>query len=283
MSKTYSVVLLTKAFGVSKAGYYKWLNRSLTDNDIINFQLCDIITEYHQKFDGILGYLRMTDWINRDYNYTYNVKRYRRLMKVLDLKSRIKIKKKNYTKHDAQIISDNILKREFHSVIPNEKWVTDITEFKIGGLTTKLYLSAILDLAGKNIISYEMSTSNNNKLVIDTYNKAIELNSTAKPIFHSDRGFQYTSKAFSNMLKKQGIIQSMSRPGRCPDNAPIEAFWGILKSEMYYSKKFRSVEELTTAIHAYIHFYNNKRYQKNLKGLTPIEYRNQALHMLKLN
>lgn len=282
MSIKMPILPLCKAFGVSTAGYYKWLKRKPTTNDLINLELCDIISNYHNEHEGILGYGRMTDWINRDYGYRYNIKRYRRLMKVLRIKSVIRVKKKSYVSHEAQIVSDNILKREFNTEIPNEKWLTDVTEFKITGSNQKLYLSAIMDLAGKSIVSYEMGTSNNNKLVLDTFDKAIATNPSATPLFHSDRGSQYTSNAFHNKLKQQGITQSMSRPGSCPDNAPIEAFWGIIKSEMYYLKKFRSIDELSLAIHKYMDFYNNRRYQKKLKGLTPIEFRNQALQCVTI-
>ena len=103
------------------------------------------------------------------------------------------------------------------------------------------------------------------------------LNPTAKPIFHSDRGFQFTSKIFKFKLDNQGMIQSMSRVGKCIDNGPMEAFWGTIKSEMYYVNKFYSIENLTTSIEQYIEFYNNKRFQAKLKCLAPIEYRNQAL------
>ena len=115
------------------------------------------------------------------------------------------------------------------------------------------------------------------ELVFDTFDLAIERNPNASPLFHSDRGFQYTSKAFKLKLDKVSAIQSMSRIGRCIDNGPIEGFWGIIKSEMYYLRKFDNFDELKLAIDNYIEFYNNKRLQKKLKGLSPIEYRAQTL------
>ena len=145
--------------------------------------------------------------------------------------------------------------------------LTDVTEFKLTN-GTKAYLSAIIDLYDNSIVSYVLGHSNNNKLVFDTFDLAIERNPNASPLFHSDRGFQYTSKAFKLKLDKVSAIQSMSRIGRCIDNGPIEGFWGIIKSEMYYLK---------LAIDNYIEFYNNRRFQKRLKGLSPIEYRTQTL------
>jgi len=175
-----------------------------------------------------------------------------------------------------QVTAENVLNREFTSNRPNEKWLTDVTEFK---LTTgkKAYLSAILDLSDKSIISYVVGTSNNNKLVFDTLDQAIIANPDAKPIFHSDRGFQYTNKVFKHKLDKMEATQSMSRVSRCIDNGPMEGFWGTLKSEMYYLKKFNTYEELRQAIDEYIEFYNTKRLQKKLKGMTPTEYRNHTI------
>ena len=126
------------------------------------------------------------------------------------------------------------------------------------------------------IVSYRIGTSNNNQLVFEIFNEAVANTPTAHPLFHSDRGFQYTNKTFHNMLMEAGMRQSMSRVGRCIDNGPMEGFWGILKSEMYYLRKFSSKEELTNAIEDYIQFYNTKRYQLKLKCMTPMEYHSAA-------
>ena len=126
-------------------------------------------------------------------------------------------------------------------------------------------------------MAHVISKSNNNKLVFDTFDKALAANPGAQPIFHSDRGFQYTSKQFKFKLDQAGMIQSMSRVGKCIDNGPMEAFWGTLKSEMYYLRKFSTFEELEQAIDKYIKFYNTKRLQKKLKGMAPIEYGNHTL------
>lgn len=214
--------------------------------------------------------------INRNLNTKYNHKRIYRLMKSLNLKSVIRKKRKNYVKSTPQITAENILNRDFSAATPNEKWLTDVTEFKLTN-GTKAYLSAIIDLYDNSIVSYVVGHSNNNKLVFDTFDIAVANNPTAKPIFHSDRGYQYTSKNFKAKLDKISATQSMSRVGRCIDNGPIEGFWGIIKSEMYYLKKFHDFEELKLAIDKYIDFYNKRRLQKRLKGLAPIEYREQTL------
>jgi len=139
----------------------------------------------------------------------------------------------------------------------------------------KLYLSAILDLCDRRIVAYKIGVSNN-RLVFDTFDEAVKMNPNAHPLFHSDRGFQYTSKLFRAKLEKAGMTQSMSRVGRCIDNGPMEGFLGILKSEMYYLRKFTDEQELISAIENYIHFYNTGRYQRRLKCMTPMEFHNAA-------
>ena len=210
--------------------------------------------------------------INKNLNSKYNHKQIYRLMKVLNLKSVIRKKRKNYVKSTPQITAENILNRDFSAATPNEKWLTDVTEFKLTN-GTKAYLSAIIDLYDNSIISYVLGHSNNNKLVFDTLDIAIANNPNAKPIFHSDRGFQYTSKSFKTKLDKQGMQQSMSRVGRCIDNGPMEGFWGILKCEMYYLNRFETYEALVTAVEQFIHYYNHQRRQHKLNCLPPATYR----------
>jgi transposase InsO family protein len=197
-------------------------------------------------------------------------------MKSVNMKSVIRKKKKNYVPSIPQITAENILKREFYADKPNQKWLTDVTEFKLTD-GKKAYLSAILDLGDRSIVSYVFGHSNNNQLVFETFDKAVAANPSAKPLFHSDRGFQYTNRQFKNKLDKIGATQSMSRISRCIDNGPMEGFWGIIKSEMYYLQKFNTYEELKQAVDKYIEFYNKRRLQKKLESLTPIQYRNQAL------
>lgn len=197
-------------------------------------------------------------------------------MKSVKLTAVIRRKKKKYIQSTPQITAENILNRKFIADNPNEKWLTDVTEFKLTN-GTKAYLSAILDLGDNSIVSYVLGKSNNNKLVFNTLDKAVESNPTATPLFHSDRGYQYTSKIFKCKLDAINATQSMSRVGRCIDNGPMEAFWGTLKVEMYYLRKFSTFEELEQAIKEYIEFYNTKRLQKKLKGMAPTEYRSHTL------
>lgn len=134
-----------------------------------------------------------------------------------------------------------------------------------------MYLSAILDLYDRRIVTYVVRDNNNNSLVFDTFDEAIENNPNAHPLCHSDRGFQYTNRTFHNKLENAGMIQSMSRVAKCIDNGPMEGFWGILKRESYYGKRFTDKKSLVTMIDEYIEYYNNKRLQRNLGILTPME------------
>ena len=273
----YKVQIICEILGLNRSSYYKWKNREIPEKEYKDQELCELIIEYDSTYNHILGYRRMTMYINRLNNTNYSWKYIRRLMRILGIKSKIRQKRYNYIKVKPEQVGENILARDFSSNYPNEKWLTDVTEFKVIGQKPKIYLCSILDLYDKSIVAYTISFRNDNKLVFDTFDKAITLNPTAKPIFHSDRGFQFTSKTFKFKLDQQGMIQSMSRVGKCIDNGPMEAFWGTIKSEMYYLNKFYTTDNLINSIIEYIEFYNNKRFQAILKSLTPIEYRNQAL------
>ena len=238
--------------------------------------LCSLINEYHSTFDGILGYRRMTIFINKLNHKSFSKVYIHRLMRFLGIKARIRIKKVNRKKIKPDYTKENILSRDFKASKPNEKWLTDVTEFSIPGDNRKLYLSPILDLYDNSIIEYRLSYKNNNNLVFRMFDSAIQKYPNAKPIFHSDRGFQYTGNAFKKKIEDVGMTQSMSRVGKCIDNGPMEGFFGTLKSEMFYGKKFNTLEELKKKIIEYIEFYNEKRFQKRLKCMTPIEFRNHA-------
>lgn len=262
--------------GIARSAYYKWLNRPLSLSDKENEEIIAAMIEIYNEVEGIYGYRRMKMNVNKRMSKNYNHKRIHRLMKSIKMKSVIRKRKKNYVPSTPQITAENILNREFYSNKPNQKWLTDVTEFKLTD-GTKAYLSAILDLHDRSIVSYVLGHSNNNKLVFDTFNQAIVANPNAHPLFHSDRGFQYTSIIFKKKLDDIGAIQSMSRVSRCIDNGPMEGFWGIIKSEMYYLRKFHNFNELKQAVDNYISFYNTNRLQEKLNGLTPMEYRNQTL------
>ena len=204
-----------------------------------------------------MGYRRLTDKIRHDDHVHVNDKRILRICRKKQIRSSLKYRHDGCTRpsKNPDVIAENVLDRDFHAEKLNEKWVTDVTEFKYGTSFDdihKLYLSTILDLCDLRPVAYVISDHNDNKLVLDTFDAAVAANPDARPIFHRDRGSQYTSKEFHKRLEQAGMIQSMSRVAHCTDNGPMEGFWGILKREMYYTKKFHKKEELVQAIEDYM-------------------------------
>ena len=264
---------------VSRAGYYKWLKHEKTDYEKENEIIVQLIREYDERFNQTLGYRRMTGYINRLNHKQYSEKRIYRLMRMMGIHSIIRPKKRQYQQNNPENIAENILKRDFNATRPNEKWATDVTEFKWyeGVVVHKLYLSAILDLYDKSVVGYDVNHRNDNALVFRTFDQAVQTNPDAKPLLHSDRGFQYTSRAFHCKLIEQGMMQSMSRVGHCIDNGPVEGFWGILKAEMYNLRQFHSEDELRSAIEEFIRYYNEGRYQARFGFNAPAEVRAAAL------
>ncbi len=164
--------------------------------------------------------------------------------------------------------------------MPNEKWVTDITEFKCA--EGKVYLSPIKDLFNNEIIAYDVARSPNFEQITRMLTQAVNRLAGEKPILHSDQGWQYQMMGYREILKKHGIKQSMSRKGNCLDNGAMESFFGRLKTECYFGKRFETFEQLEKVIHEYIHYYNNERIQVKLKGLSPVEYRTQSLNEIRI-
>ena len=273
----WSINWMCTQLSVSRAAYYKWLHREIPIYEHENIELANLIKEYDERFNHILGYRRMTSWINHFNHTNYSKKRVHRIMKKLNIHSVIRKKKKKYLSSTPQVVTENILQRDFYATAPNQKWATDVTEFKVPGEKKKLYLSAIIDLYDRYPVSYVISCRNDNRLVFKTFDKAIIANPDAKPIFHSDRGFQYTSKVFQRKLSNQEMKQSMSRVGHCIDNGPTEGFWGIIKSEMYAMYEIKNEESLRFAIKDYLRFYAEERIQERYDCKTPLEVRTEAL------
>jgi putative transposase len=231
----------------------------------------ELIKFTYQKHKGRYGYRRITDELN-DKGTVINHKTVLRLMKLLGLKSLIRVKKYKSYKGEQGKIAPNLLKRNFKAEAPNQKWATDITEFNVSG--NKLYLSPIIDLFNQEIISYELTERPVFNQVVMMLEKAFKkIPNNTNLTLHSDQGWQYQMKQYQYLLKEKGIKQSMSRKGNCLDNAIIENFFGILKSELFYIQKFTSLEELKREIKIYINYYNSIRIKSNLNKMSPIQYR----------
>ena len=274
---------MCKKLEIARASYYKWLHRKKTALEIENEMIAQLILEYDEKYKHTLGYRRMTMYINAYNHKKYSRRRIQRVMNLLDIKAQIRKQPRRYEKSTPEATAENLLGRDFHADKPNEKWATDVTEFKVPGGKKKIYLSAILDLYDRSIVSFVISHRNDNKLVFDTFQKAVDMNPDATPICHSDRGFQYTSKVFQMMLKDQGMTQSMSRVGHCIDNGPTEGIWGIIKSELYLLYEIHDEESLINSITDYIRYYNEERLQERFNARTPKHVREAALLALGHN
>ena len=273
--KHYPVQRLCKYLRLSRGAYYRWLKNPVSFSERYNRELSEKIKDIHEKHPD-MGYRRIRDELDKKEGIAVNDKRVLRLCRKECIQSTIKWKPKSCTRNsdDPAHIARNYLNRDFHADAPNEKWLTDVTEFKyhIGVEVHKIYLSAILDLFDRRIVAYKIGDRNDNPLVMNTFDEAVTVEPEAHPLFHSDRGFQYTSKQFSERLKKQHMKQSMSRIAHCIDNGPMEGFWGILKRETYYGKCFTSRTDLVNVIESYITYYNTERIQRNLHLMTPAEY-----------
>lgn len=228
---------------------------------------------YHQH-KGRYGYRRITLAI-RQQGQIINHKTILRIMNECGLKSLVKIKKYKSYKGEQGKVAPNFLQRNFYAAKPYKKWVTDVTEFSVGG--KKLYLSPIMDLYNSEIVSYSLSDRPTSNLTMEMLQKALtKLPEKSKLILHSDQGWHYQMTAWQQTLKRRKIKQSMSRKGNCLDNAAMENFFSILKSELFYLKKFDSILTLKRDIIKYIYYYNNDRIKLKLNGFSPVQYRTKA-------
>ena len=272
--KGYPIETACKLLHVARSAYHRWAGGKLSHRTEENERLADKIEKIHEESPD-KGYRRLNDDLRHDYGIHVNDKRVLRICRAKDIRSTVKYCSHGCTRQakNPLYIAENILDRQFYASKPNEKWLTDVTEFRWyeGVEAHKLYLSAILDLCDRRIVSYVLSEHNDNPLVYKTFDKAVLANPDAHPLFHSDRGYQYTSRAFHYKLQQAGMTQSMSRVGHCIDNGPMEGFWGILKRERYYGRRFTGKQELIQMIEGYIHYYNTRRVQRNLGILTPME------------
>lgn len=276
LRKKYPLKLLLHISKISESTFYYTLKKEDKDlkNDLIMSEIIDIFYAHKERY----GYRRITlELKNRGYGI--NHKKVQRLMNKMNLSSQLR-KKRNYSSYKGQVgkIADNFIKREFKAIKPNEKWYTDVTEFKLRG--ERVYLSSIIDGYNQEIVAHYVSKSPDLKQIYQMLEIAFE----NKPnldglILHSDQGWQYQHASYQKLLKERGIKQSMSRKGNSIDNGLMEGFFGLLKSEMFYGfeHQFQSLDELILEIDLYINYYNQQRIKVKLKGLSPVQYRLQTV------
>jgi len=231
---------------------------------------------YHEH-KGRYGYRRITAEMNK-LGYAINHKTVLKLMNICGIKCKVRLRKYRSYRGDEGRVAPNILNREFAADHPNQKWATDITEFSLFG--KKLYLSPIIDLYNREIVSYNISERADFRQIMNMMEDAIQrISDNSNLIFHSDQGWQYKMERFQFHLSQKGIRQSMSRKGNCLDNAVMENFFGLVKSELLYLQKFESIEHLKQELVEYIDYYNNKRIKTALKNMSPVQYRTHNLNL----
>lgn len=266
---------------ISKSSYFYEI--STYNREDKNKNLKDLIIEIFNANKGRYGYPRITLEL-RNRGIIVNHKKVQRLMRLLGLKAfRPRAKYKSYkgeigTTCDNLLLDKNTGIRHFETTSVNQKWTTDISEFHIS--SGKLYLSPILDMNNREIVSFNISTRPNYEQITDMLEKAFDkYGDLSGLIFHSDQGWQYQMRHYQQTLKDKGIIQSMSRKGNCLDNSLMENFFGVMKNEMFYGHEyeFESLEQLKDEMVKYIDYYNKNRITVKLKGLSPIQYRQQSL------
>lgn len=269
----FKLSLLLEVAELPRSTYYYYI-KHMKDEDKYS-EIRKQITDIFHENKGRYGYRRITmEMHNR--GYVINHKTVLRLMNEEKIKCMVRIKKHRSYKGEVGKVAPNLLERDFSTSAPNEKWVTDVTECSLFG--RKLYLSPILDLHSSYLVSYTISEHPALSLVMNMARQALSvLPRGAELILHSDQGWQYQHKQYQKLLKDHGIKQSMSRKGNCLDNAVIENFFGLVKSELLYMKEFDSMDQFKAELIEYLDYYNNRRIKAKLKGLPPAVHRKQAL------
>ena len=273
LRREYDLAILLKIAQLPKATFY-YHRKNQNKEDKYALAKAEITAIFHEN-KGRYGYRRVTDELyNRGFGM--NHKTVQRLMKELGLICRVRMKKYRSYKGEQGKVADNELNREFQAEKPNQKWVTDVTEFRLFG--QKLYLSPILDLCSGDVVTYTISDSPTLLMVTTMLEQAFQkIPDNTGLLLHSDQGWHYQHKQYRRMLEEKGIKQSMSRKGNCYDNSIMENFFGHLKSELLYLQEFDSVERFKAELIDYIDYYNNRRIKVRLKGLPPALHRQQAL------
>lgn len=262
--------MLLEISKLKRSTFYYHLKTSKTDKYLVEKQEIKEIFETNKER---YGYRRIL-LVLRQKGYVINHKTVLKLMKSLNLQGKQRRSKYKSYKGEVGKVAPNILNRAFETNNAFEKLATDVTEFNV--CNEKIYLSPILDLYNNEILSYSISRSPNFWQTREMLNGLFKvLPANAKPILHSDQGWQYQMKEFQRLLKEHDIIQSMSRKGNCLDNSVMENFFGRLKVEMFYGETFTTTDEFVRKLKEYITYYNNERISLKLK-MSPVKYRTQS-------
>ncbi len=269
----FRVAKMAQVLNVSRSGFYKYLNRTVSKRELENQILLEKIKRIYEDSHRIYGYPRITNELKSEGAPSKN--RVYRLMRKNGIKAKTVKKYKATTNSNHKLaVAENLLNREFEAEKPNIKWVSDITY--IATDEGWLYLAGVMDLCGRTIVGFAMAEHMRRSLVIAALNQAIGRTGAKKGLMvHSDRGIQYASNEYQDILNKHQFVCSMSRKGNCYDNAPMESFWGKLKQEWLYGRRFKTRDEAKAAIFEYIEvFYNRRRKHSSNSYLTPMQFMN---------
>ncbi|UOR10905.1 IS3 family transposase [Halobacillus amylolyticus] len=270
----HTISRMCQVLGVSKSGYYDYLNRldrEETKREAWNRYIDErILFHYHDNY-GCYGSPRIHFMLREVDQVEVSQKKVTNRMRELDLYATPPKKFINTTDSDHdETIHSNHLNRDFLPEAPDQVWATDITYIHTG--EGFLYLNPVIDLASRRIISYQLDDHMDHTLCLKALEKALAIrNPKSGWIHHSDRGSQYCSKAYLDTLKEAGATISMSRKGNPYDNACAESFFASLKKEYLYKHVYETKAEAKLAIQFYINFYNQKRLHSTLDYLTPLE------------
>jgi putative transposase len=267
------LALLLQIAGLARSTFY-WQLKAGTGKAKHQHEMQRIKALFHHH-KGRYGYRRLTLALRRE-GCRLNHKTVRKLMREQALASNLRRKKYQSYQGAYGKMAPNLLQRDFQAQAPNQKWVTDVTEFKVKG--EKLYLSPVLDLYNREIVAWSMATSPKMPLVNSMLDEAFaRLQPGEQPVLHSDQGWQYQMASYQERLASREVQQSMSRKGNCLDNAVIENFFGLLKTECWHHEAYEDTAQLRQAVDEYIHYYNHERLKVRLNGLSPVEYRTLAM------
>lgn len=272
----YSITLMCRVLGVSRSGYYRWLERPISAREARRTEMEALIKDTYEAFEAMYGAPRLAKELT-DLGHPCSVNYVAKIMSDHGIKA-LNGKGFNYSQHSLTMhnVSDNLLWRDFAASRPNEKWTTDITYIWVKDRW--LYLATVMDLFSRRIVGWSLDTSMTETLISKAMGMALRQRTTTPGlIVHSDRGTQYRSQAYIDYLTANDIRISMSRKGNCWDNAPMESFFSRLKVELIYPKNYRTIEEARSGIFAYIEiFYNRKRRHSANDGMSPVAFEEQA-------
>jgi putative transposase len=268
----YHVNSMSEVLKISRSSYYAWLNRPMSEREKHNRYLSERIKSIYEQRKRVYGSLRITAEL-REEGFSCSKNRVARLMRKQGITARTKRRFRVTTnsKHNKPI-AENLVEMQFNPDKKNSLWTTDITYIRTR--EGWLYLSVVLDLWSRSVISWRAESFMDENLVIKPLEKAIRNRQPGSElILHSDRGSQYASQRLRQVLRENNITQSMSSKGNCYDNAPTESFFSTLKRELVYRQSFKTRDEAKKSLFEYIEiFYNRQRRHSTLGYLSPLQF-----------